>query len=194
MTVIIDYGAGNTASLANAVRDITSDVIISGDKDIIKKAERVILPGVGEASAAMNNLAESGIKELLKELDVPFLGICLGMQLMGSYSEEGNTECLGLAEFTVQRFTDPGLIVPHMGWSRVNIDEGVKIFKDVPQSSYFYFAHSYFVPAIQHTVAKVEHGNDFSAAIEVGLRYGIQFHPEKSGEFGIQILRNFLTI
>lgn len=194
MTVIIDYGAGNTASLFNAVRDITPDVTVTSDREIIKKAERIILPGVGQASAAMRNLIKTGITEVLRETKVPFLGICLGMQLMGKFSEEGEAGCLGLLDFTVRRLPADGIRVPHMGWSKIYMEQESVLLRDIPVESYFYFAHSYIVPLTDYTIASAECGSRFSAVIGNGSRYGIQFHPEKSGKQGLQIIRNFLTI
>lgn len=194
MTGVIDYGAGNTASVMNALYDITKDIVKSSDPEVLSKCERLILPGVGEASFAMKRLTECGITSLIKTCDVPLLGICLGMQIMGSYSEEGETHCLGLTNTLVKRFDESKMTVPNMGWCKTKINNNCKLFQNLKNDQYFYFAHSYYMPVSEITIALCSAGTEFTAALRINNFYGVQFHPEKSGSAGIQILKNFMEL
>lgn len=194
MIAIIDYGAGNTASVANAVKDITTDVVITADISLLKDADKIILPGVGEASAAMENLKRSGTAEFLKDTNKSVLGICLGMQLLGISSEEGSADCLGLIDYHTVRFRGEHIRIPHMGWTRISFFEESLLFKGLKQNEFLYFAHSYYVPGCVYTTAESVHGGVFSAAVQKENYFGVQFHPEKSGETGLTIIRNFIEL
>lgn len=194
MTVaIVKYNAGNTASVANALRRLGVDPVITNDADTLRLADRVIFPGVGEASTAMAYLRKRALDDLIRSLTQPVLGICLGMQLLCAYSEENDTECLGLAPYPVKRFTGPNLKVPHVGWNSI---EGLRgpLFDGVPDGSHVYFVHGYYVEAGEFTTAACSYGTNFSAAIEFANFHAVQFHPEKSGAVGEKILRNFLNL
>lgn len=194
MIVVIDYDAGNLYSVTNALSRLGAEFIISSDKEIIAGAEKVIFPGVGMASQAMDKLRERGLVETIKNLTQPFLGICLGMQLMCRYSEEGDTECLGLIPIDVIKMrADKDNKVPHIGWNNI---KGLSspLFKGVKEDAFVYYVHSYAAPVTQYTICSTEHSDMFSGAIQFNNFYGCQFHPEKSGDIGSTILKNFLEL
>ena len=204
--VIIDYNAGNIRSVENALKRLSVEPVITADKQLIRHADKVIFPGVGEAATTMSFLQERGLDVLIKSLTQPVLGICLGMQLMCRYSEEGATNCLGIFDTEVKRFESLRHAdkVPHMGWNTIYnlqnnmkiVDGGMKpgscLFKGVADNSYVYFVHSYYVPVNDYTVATTDYIQPFSAAIQKDNFFATQFHPEKSGSIGEQILKNFL--
>ena len=189
---IIDYKAGNVQSVLFALERMGLTATVTSDTDTIRKADKVIFPGVGEASSAMHHLKFFGLDELIPTLEQPFLGICLGMQLLCMDSEENNTEALGVIPVSVKRFRQ-GQKVPHMGWNTLTDCRG-ELFKDVPEESYVYFVHSYYVPVNEHTIATTDYEQPFSAAVQFKNFYAVQFHTEKSSTVGAQILRNFLEI
>lgn len=204
--VIIDYNAGNIRSVENALKRLNVEPVITADKQLIRHADKVIFPGVGEAATTMSFLQERELDVLIKSLTQPVLGICLGMQLMCRYSEEGATNCLGIFDTEVKRFESLRHEdkVPHMGWNTIYnlqnnmkvVDGGMKpgscLFKGVADNSYVYFVHSYYVPVNDYTVATTDYIQPFSAAIQKDNFFATQFHPEKSGSIGEQILKNFL--
>ena len=196
--VIIKYNAGNIESVNNALLRLGVVAEITGDHDKIRNADKVIFPGVGEASTTMAYLKKEGLDELIPELKQPVLGICLGLQLMCSHSEEGDTPCLGIFEEKVKRFIpEPGMEfvtkVPHMGWNSINqLKSG--IFDPSIDNQYVYFVHSYYAAVGEHTAAVCNYINPFSAALHKDNFYATQFHPEKSGTVGARILENFLKL
>jgi glutamine amidotransferase len=191
-TVIIDYNAGNTRSLIFALNRLGIDPVLTADPERIKKAGRVFLPGVGHAASAMEELRKRRLDILIPKLENPFLGICLGQQLLCSHSDEGNTACLGVFNVPVKLFP-PGMKVPHMGWNNITNLEG-ELFRGVAEGSFAYHVHSYFVPLNPAAIATCEYQLPFATAIKQGNFYGVQFHPEKSGDTGSLILQNFLDI
>lgn len=190
--VIIKYNAGNIRSVLFALDRIGVQAVVTDNADEIRSADRVIFPGVGEASSAMSYLREKGLDTLIPSLKQPVLGICLGMQLMCSTSEENGTDCLGIFPMTVQKFPeDKGLKVPQIGWNTISaLQSG--LFSRVEESTYVYFVHGYFVPQSEFTIATATYTHPYSAAICKDNFMAVQFHPEKSGDAGEQILRNFL--
>ncbi|MDQ0476328.1 imidazole glycerol phosphate synthase subunit HisH [Chryseobacterium sp. MDT2-18] len=192
MIAIIDYGAGNIKSVENAVRKLGFETIITSDSEEIRNAEKVIFPGVGEASTAMNYLKQRNLDTLIPTLKQPFLGICLGQQLLCNFSEEGNTKCLGIFDLKVKEFpaTD---IVPHMGWNNLQAIEG-KLLEGISAEDNFYFVHSYYCEVGENTTSECDYILPFSAALQKDNFYGTQFHPEKSGDVGSKILENFLKL
>ena len=195
MIAIIDYDAGNIRSVGNALQRLGAQYELTADPARILAADKVILPGVGNAAEAMAHLRERGLCELVRSLRRPVLGICVGMQLMCRDSEEGPTQALGIFDAHVRRFTEtPDAKVPHMGWNALgNLDS--KLFKGLEGGSYVYFVHSYYAELCPDTVATCRHGERlFSAALKYENFYGTQFHPEKSGPVGAAILRNFLAL
>ena len=187
---IIDYGAGNTQSVKYALNRIGCEGFLTSDKEEIKTSDKVIFPGVGEASSAMGKLKSFGLDTIIPRLTQPVLGICLGMQLMCDYSEEGNTSCLKIFSTDVKKF-DISLKVPQIGWNTISNLKG-QLFNDVSENEYMYLVHSYYVPLINETTAVSEYGVKYSTAIKKDNFIGVQFHPEKSGDIGELILKNFL--
>ena len=195
MIAIIDYDAGNIRSVGNALERLGAEYELTADPSRILAADKVVLPGVGNAARAMENLRERGLCELVRSLRRPVLGICVGMQLMCRNSEEGPTGCLGIFDTHVRRFVEtPEAKVPHMGWNALGNLDG-KLFRDVSGGSFVYFVHSYYPELCPDTIATCRHGERlFSAALKYENFYGTQFHPEKSGSVGAAILRNFLSL
>lgn len=189
---IVRHNAGNVRSLANALARLQVSAVISDDWDTIRQADRIIFPGVGAAAAAMQALQERGLARLLPTLLQPFLGICLGMQLLANASSEGMCRCLGVFDQPVIRFPNIGR-VPHTGWNQL-VELSGPLFKNVAPGSYAYFVHSYYLTPSPITCARTDYLATFSAAIRHNNFYGVQFHPEKSGATGEQILRNFLEL
>ena len=195
MIAIIDYDAGNIRSVGNALQRLGAEYELTADPARILAADKVILPGVGNAARAMENLRERGLCELVRGLRRPVLGICVGMQLMCRDSEERPTQGLGLFDSHVRRFAEaPDIKVPHMGWNALGNLDG-KLFRGLPAGSFVYFVHSYYAGLGPDTIATCRHGQTlFSAALKYENFYGTQFHPEKSGSVGAAILQNFLAL
>ena len=195
MIVIVDYGAGNILSVSCALKRLGEEYILSDDPAVIAGAERLILPGVGNAAAALGSLRSKGLDGVIRSLRKPVLGICVGMQILCNYCEEGDSAGLGVFDCEVRRFpSDPDAKVPHMGWNRISNLEG-KLFRGVENGSYVYFVHSYAPTTGPDTVATCRHGEVlFSAALRYENFFGTQFHPEKSGATGEMILKNFLSL
>ena len=190
--VIIDYGAGNIKSIQFAFKRLGIDAVLTNDVEQIKNADKVIFPGVGEASSAMKMLRESGLDKVIPTLKQPVLGICLGMQLMCNTTEEGNTDGLGIFNVDIKRFTND-VKVPQMGWNSIfNLQSD--LFKDVNENEYMYLVHSYYAENCEEAIATTNYGIDYATALQKDNFYGTQFHPEKSGVVGEQILKNFLKI
>jgi len=189
---IIDYGAGNIKSIQFAFNRLGVEAILTNNSEEIKSADRVIFPGVGEASSAMNMLKRSKLNLLIPELKQPVLGICLGMQLLCNFTEEGNTQGLGVFDVSVKRFSD-ALKVPQMGWNSIT-DLKSPLFKNNNEQDYMYLVHSYFAEVCNQTIAKTNYGLTYSSALQNKNFYGVQFHPEKSSTAGEQILKNFIEL
>lgn len=194
MITIVDYGTGNLRSITNAFERLGATYLLTADADEIRRAERVLLPGVGEAGTAMRQLQEKGLTGVLRELRQPVLGICLGMQLLCSHSEEGDTACLGVFPNNVRRF-DPSRSgkVPHVGWNAI-YNLRTPLFEGVQEGAYVYYVHSYFAESDEHTIATSDYPDPFSGSLARENYYGCQFHPEKSGAAGEKILANFLKL
>ena len=190
--VIINYGAGNIQSIMFAIERLGFTAILSNNPDEIKSADKVIFPGVGEASSAMNKLIASGLDKLIPKLKQPVLGICLGMQLLCNSTEEGNTKGLGIFDVDVIKFT-PKVKVPQIGWNTIyNLKSD--LFKQINENAYMYLVHSFYAPLCKETIATTNYEVEYSSALESDNFYGTQFHPEKSGDIGEQILKNFLLL
>ena len=194
-TVIIKYNAGNIQSVLYALERIGVNAWVTDAIEEIKTADKVIFPGVGEASTAMQYLKERKLDELIKNLKQPVLGICLGMQLMCAHSTENDTVCLGIFEEQVKHFetTDPSIKVPQIGWNTITALK-TPLFKGVTENSYAYFVHGYYAAKGQHTIATTNYIQDYSSALHRDNFYGVQFHPEKSALVGEQIIQNFLSL
>ena len=194
MVAVIKYNAGNVKSVMACLSRLGADAVLTGERKTILEADHVIFPGVGEASSAMAYLKENGLVDTIRSIKKPFLGICLGMQLMARFSEEGDSECLSIVEGNVKRFPSGiGYKIPHMGWNTISFSPSCPLFKGIEQEAYVYFVHSYYLEKGSWSAAETEYdGLLFSAAIENGNFLGTQFHPEKSGDAGCRILKNFL--
>ena len=189
---IIDYGAGNVQSVLFALERLGFEGIVTNDWNVIKKADKVIFPGVGEASSAMKMLVNSGLDVLIPTLKQPVLGICLGMQLMCKHSEEGNTNGLGIFDVNVVKFSNE-VKVPQMGWNTIyNLKS--PLFDGIKENEFMYLVHSFYAPLSENTIATTNYEQEYSTAIQRDNFFGVQFHPEKSGVFGEQILKNFLQL
>ena len=190
--VIINYGAGNIQSIKFAIERLGFKAVLSNNPDEIKAADKIIFPGVGEASSAMKMLSESGLNVLIPTLKQPVLGICLGMQLMCNKSEEGNTKGMGIFDVDVIKFTSK-VKVPQMGWNNIyNIKSD--LFKGVAENEYMYLVHSFYAPLCAETIATTNYEIEYSSALKNENFFGTQFHPEKSGDMGEKILKNFLLL
>ena len=190
--LIIDYGAGNIKSIQFAFKRLGINAILSNNIDEIKAADKIIFPGVGEASSAMKMLKESGLNEVIPKLKQPVLGICLGMQLMCRFSEEGNTKGLGIFDVDVKRFTN-SLKVPKMGWN-VIFDLKSALFNGVKEKEFMYLVHSFYAETCDESIATTDYKISYASALQKNNFYGVQFHPEKSGKLGEKILQNFLNL
>jgi glutamine amidotransferase len=188
---IIKYNGGNTRSVLYALERLGITATVTNDAEQIRKADKVIFPGVGEAGSAMAFLKQRELDKLIKQLTQPVLGICLGMQLMCSHSEESNTDCLGIFDVPVVRFT--GEKVPHMGWNTVSAEINTPLLKNITYD-YFYFVHGFFVPVSVNTLATTFYGTSFSSILQKKNFYGVQFHPEKSSGAGSTLIKNFVEL
>jgi glutamine amidotransferase len=197
MIAIIDYGAGNIRSIEKALEYVGAQVQVTGDPAVVANAHAIVLPGVGSGGAAMARMTERGLDEAIRKATQqgkPFLGICLGMQLLADHHAEGEVDGLGLFRGEVRRIPH-GPKIPHMGWNTVtSLREGLPIFADIPPNAYFYFAHSYYVEPQdrQGVAAMTDYGSPYCSVIVDEHVWGTQFHPEKSGAAGLQLLRNFM--
>ncbi len=192
---IVKYNAGNIQSVLYALERIGTTALVTDDVDEIRSADKVIFPGVGEASTAMQYLKERNLDKLIKDLKQPVLGVCLGLQLMCTYTEENDTECLGIFDAQVKKFvnqSNANYKIPQIGWNNI-YDVKTDLFRGV-NNDYCYFVHSYYASLGEHTIATADYIQPYSAALHKNNFYGVQFHPEKSAEAGEQILKNFITL
>lgn len=194
MIALIDYGAGNLKSVANALDDLKVKYLVTDKKNDIKSADKIIFPGVGEAASAMDKLKEKDLVESIISTQKPLLGICLGMQLLSTFSEERDTKCLDIVRSIVKQFDSSQVKVPHMGWNKVEYKSQNKLFSNIQSGEHFYFANSFYVPINEYSIASTEYGIMFSSALNKNNFYGVQFHPEKSGKAGLQVLKNFIEL
>lgn len=190
---IVKYNAGNVESVKNALNRLGCEPVLTDDAETLAAADRVIFPGVGEASSAMRYLQERHLDAAIKNLTQPVLGVCLGMQLLCDFSEENATRCLGILPYRVRRFESDELKIPQMGWNNI-FDLKSELFRGVKENAYVYFVHSYYVETGDETIASCDYGAKFSAAVGYKNFYAVQFHAEKSGAIGERILENFLRI
>ncbi|CAN5862958.1 imidazole glycerol phosphate synthase subunit HisH [soil metagenome] len=190
---IVKYNAGNVESVKNALNRLNIEPVLTDDADVLSSADKVIFPGVGEASSAMRFLREKNLDAAIKNLTQPVLGICLGMQLLCDYSDENETECLGILPYKVRKFESENLKIPQMGWNTIT-DLKTDLFTGIEENSHVYFVHSFYVEAGAETIAVCDYEVKFSAAVNYKNFYAVQFHAEKSGAVGESILENFLGI
>ncbi|MDO4229303.1 MAG: imidazole glycerol phosphate synthase subunit HisH [Capnocytophaga sp.] len=192
MIAILKYNAGNTTSVENAIKKLGEEVVVTDNITVLKSATKVIFPGVGEASTAMNYLQKRGLDKVIQSLKQPVLGICLGMQLLCEFSEEGNTKGLGIFPLKVRKFPPRG-IVPHIGWNNFTEVKN-QLFEGISADSDMYFVHSYYAEIGAETVGITDYLLPFSSALQKDNFYAVQFHPEKSAEIGSILLKNFLNL
>ena len=190
---IIKYNAGNIQSVLNALERLGVNAEVTDDAEQIRAADKVIFPGVGEASSAMKSLQQNSLDKVIRELKQPVLGICVGMQLLCEFSEENNTECLDIVPVKVKKFVNTKLKVPQVGWNKL-YGLTSPLFKGIEDNSYIYNVHSYYAEDSKYTIAKCNYGLEYAAAIKKDNFYGVQFHTEKSAETGDRIIKNFLEI
>lgn len=192
---ILKYNAGNVFSVDCALRRLGVEPIVTDNVEQLRRADKVVFPGVGEASSAMAYLRSRHLDELIRSLTQPVIGICIGQQLLCRNSEEGNTECIGVFDTSVKRFSEaPGVKVPEMGWNTIKPLVDNPLLKGIDENSYVYYVHSYYVPVFDDTIAVTDYSLPFSAAMNKDNFYATQFHPEKSGGVGELILKNFLIL
>ncbi|MFD2098058.1 imidazole glycerol phosphate synthase subunit HisH [Corallincola platygyrae] len=193
--VIIDTGCANIASVKYAVERLGYQVTVTADHEQIRSADKVFLPGVGSASEAMKNISKRDLITLIQSLTQPVLGICLGMQLMAAFSDEGEVDCLGLIPDRVAPLKGgDGLRLPHMGWNAVIPKADHPLFAGIESGTYFYFVHSFALPVSEYTAASCEYGQQFSASVSRDNFFGVQFHPERSAQAGATLIKNFLEM
>ena len=200
MIAIIDYNTGNLKSLENALTRLGAEYVVTSGENVVRSAERVLLPGVGEASSAMDNLRLTGLDKVIPTLTVPVLGICIGMQLMCLHSDEGNVDGMGVFHTCVRRFSpedsspEERIKIPHVGWNSVSASAS-PLFDGIPSGAWFYYVHSFFAETCTDTIASTSYGKrTFSASLRRDNFFGVQFHPEKSGAIGSRLLSNFLKM
>lgn len=195
MIAIVKYNAGNIYSVYCACKRLGYEPVLTDDPEVLRSADKVIFPGVGQARSAMEYLDAHGLSDVIRSLKQPVLGICIGMQLMCRHSEEGDVDCLGIFDAPVERFQP--LIdekVPQMGWNTIATAEEEALFKGIPAESFVYYVHSYRVPVCNETIATTDYCGKYSAALHKDNFWATQFHPEKSGPVGEQIIKNFLAL
>lgn len=195
MVAIVKYNAGNIFSVYCALKRLGYEAVLTDDPETLRSADKVIFPGVGEARAAMEHLNATGLSDVIKSLTQPVLGICIGMQLLCKHSEESDVDCLGIFDTNIVRFnpSDKELKVPQMGWNQIKSLK-TDLFKDIAEGSYVYYVHSYHAPLCEFTIAETDYDGLYSAALHKDNFYATQFHPEKSGSIGEQLLKNFLEL
>jgi imidazole glycerol-phosphate synthase subunit HisH len=193
MIAIIDYNAGNTKSVINALNRLNVEVVLTSDSEVILSADKVILPGVGHAATSMMELHSRNLIDTIKNVKVPFLGVCVGMQLMMDRSEEGDTDCLGIIDGEIKKLQSEEFKIPKMGWNTVKHNED-SLFKNIDQEAYYYFVHSYYLPTSKYEIATSNYIEDYSVAVKKDNFFGVQFHPEKSEKAGETLLKNFISI
>ena len=196
---IIKYNAGNIQSVIYALNRLGVDPVLTDDEEDLKSCDKIIFPGVGEASSAMRYLREKGLDKIIPKLTQPTLGICIGQQLMCEHSEEGNTTCLGIFPLKVKKFNTTNakgdkLKVPHMGWNAVHLEQDSPLFKGISKDDFVYYVHSFYCEKGEETMASTDYTLKYSASLQKDNFYALQFHPEKSGKTGQQILKNFLEL
>lgn len=194
MIGLVDYGSGNINSVANVLDRLDVNYIKGSTPSEFAAVDKIIFPGVGEAKTAMDAIKERALIPFIKSLEIPFLGICIGLQILFDYTDERSTECMGIIKGNLKKFDSKDLKVPHIGWNNVSFREGSPLFGGIEDDAYFYFVNSYYAPELPETIATTEYGINFSSAVNKDNYYGVQFHTEKSGEIGEKLLKNFIEL
>ena len=191
MIGLIDYGTGNLTSVANSLDRLKVYYFKGSTASELSRADKIIFPGIGEAKTAMDSIEKQELTPFIKSLDVPFLGICIGLQILFEHTEERDTDCIGVVDGKIKRFEEDSFKVPQIGWNRVSLKANSPLFDGIDDGEYFYFVNSYYAPLISETIAVTDYGVDFSSAVQKDTFYAVQFHAEKSGIVGEKLLKNF---
>ena len=194
MIGLVDYGGGNITSVANALDRLGANYIRGSVPSDFAGVDKIIFPGVGEAKTAMDAVEERGLLPYLKSLEIPYLGICIGLQILFDFTDERSTDCLGIIQGKLKKFDSKKNKVPHIGWNSVSFSDGSPLFQGIENEDYFYFVNSYYASELPETIATTEYGINFSSAVNKKNYYGVQFHAEKSGETGEKLLKNFIEL
>ena len=194
MIGLVDYGSGNITSVSNTLDRLGVNYLRGSTPSDFTKVDKIIFPGVGEAKTAMDAIEERLMIPYLKVLEIPFLGICIGQQILFDYTDERSTECLGIIRGNLKKFNSKDLKVPHIGWNKVSFSERSPLFQGIENDAYFYFVNSYYASEVAETIATTEYGINFSSAVNKENFYGVQFHTEKSGDLGEKLLKNFIEL
>jgi len=194
MIGLVDYGTGNLTSVANSLDRLKVDYLKGSTASELSRADKIIFPGIGEAKTAMDSIEKQELTPFFKSLDVPFLGICIGLQILFEHTEERDTDCIGVVDGKIKRFEEDSFKVPQIGWNRVSLKANSPLFDGIDDGEYFYFVNSYYAPLISETIAVTDYGVDFSSAVQKDNFYAVQFHAEKSGIVGEKLLKNFIEL
>ena len=194
MIGLIDYGTGNLTSVANSLDRLKVYYFKGSTASELSRADKIIFPGIGEAKTAMDSIEKQELTPFIKSLDVPFLGICIGLQILFEHTEERDTDCIGVVDGKIKRFEEDSFKVPQIGWNRVSLKANSPLFDGIDDGEYFYFVNSYYAPLISETIAVTDYGVDFSSAVQKDTFYAVQFHAEKSGIVGEKLLKNFIEL
>lgn len=194
MIGLVDYGGGNITSVSNALDRLGVNYIKASTPSDFIDIDKIIFPGVGEAKTAMDAIEERALLPYFKSLEIPYLGICIGLQILFDYTDERSTKCMGIIKGNLKKFNSNGIKVPQIGWNSVSFAGNSPLFQGIEDGAYFYFVNSYYAPEIAETIATTEYGVNFSSAVNKDNYYGVQFHTEKSGELGEKLLKNFIEL
>ena len=194
MIGLVDYGTGNLTSVANSLDRLKVNYFKGSTASELSVADKIIFPGIGEAKTAMDSIEKQGLTSFIRSLRIPFLGICIGLQILFEHTEERDTDCIGVIGSNIKRFEESSLKVPQIGWNKVSLKVNFPLFDGIDDGEYFYFVNSYYAPLIPETIAVTEYGVDFSSALQKDNFYAVQFHTEKSGIIGEKLLKNFIEL
>ena len=194
MIGLVDYGTGNLTSVANSLDRLKVGYFKGSNASELSRADKIIFPGIGEAKTAMDSIEKQDLKSYIKSLQIPFLGICIGLQILFDHTEERDRDCIGVIGGDIKKFNDNSLKIPQIGWNKVSIKVDSPLFHRIEDEAYFYFVNSYYAPLVSETIAVSEYGIDFTSALQKDNFYAVQFHTEKSGLIGEKLLKNFIEL
>ena len=194
MIGLVDYGTGNLTSVANSLDRLKVGYFKGSSASELSRADKIIFPGIGEAKTAMDSIEKQNLVSHIKSLQIPFLGICIGLQILFDHTEERDRDCIGVIGGDIRKFNDNSLKIPQIGWNKVSIKTGSPLFHGIEDEAYFYFVNSYYAPLVSETIAVSEYGIDFTSALQKENFYAVQFHTEKSGLIGEKLLKNFVEL
>ena len=194
MIGLVDYGTGNLTSVANSLDRLKVGYFKGSNASELSRADKIIFPGIGEAKTAMDSIEKQDLISHIKSLQIPFLGICIGLQILFDHTEERDRDCIGVIGGDIKKFNDNSLKIPQIGWNKVSIKVDSPLFHGIEDEAYFYFVNSYYAPLVSETIAVSEYGIDFTSALQKENFYAVQFHTEKSGLIGEKLLKNFVEL